>query len=139
MSYYEALYGPYTLPPAYIAKGQQAGLGPWNVLGHEYNLVEKINVLRGFLDTGSVLYPQLQQIDFRHDVPKLETAIYLFDGAAELKARRDLALQWFEQLEAPVKRIYTFENAAHAVVFEQFEAFQRTMVETVLPETYTND
>lgn len=138
MGYYEALYQPYTLPPAYVEKGTQANLGPWNVLGSEYNLVEKVNVLRGFLDMASVLYPQLQDIDFRQDVPRLETAVYLLDGAAELSARRDLALEWYDLLEAPLKRIYTFENAAHAVAFEQFEAFQQIMVETVLPETYTN-
>lgn len=138
MGYYEALYKPYTLPPAYIKKGAEANLGPWNVLGREYNFVEKINVFRGFLDVASILYPQLQQIDFRQDVPRLETAIYVLDGAAELSARRDLALEWFDLLDAPFKRIYTFENAAHATAFEQFEAFQQIMVETVLPETYTN-
>jgi pimeloyl-ACP methyl ester carboxylesterase len=138
MGYYEALYKPYTLPPAYVEKGTQARLGPWNVLGSEYNLVEKVNVLRGFIDTASILYPQLQEIDFRRDVPQLETAVYILDGAAELDARRDLALEWYELLEAPIKRIYTFENAAHAVAFEQFEAFQQMMIETVLPETYTN-
>lgn len=138
MGYYEALYKPYTLPPAYVEKGTQARLGPWNVLGSEYNLVEKVNVLRGFLDMASILYPQLQDIDFRRDVPRLETAVYVLDGAAELAARRDLALEWYDMLEAPLKRIYTFENAAHAVAFEQFEAFQQLMTETVLPETYTN-
>jgi len=139
MGYYEALYKPYTLPPAYVAKGTQANLGPWNVLGSEYNFVEKINVFRGFLDVASILYPQLQEIDFRQDVPRLETAIYILDGAAELSARRDLALEWFDLLNAPIKRIYTFENAAHATAFEQFEAFQQIMVETVLPETYSNE
>lgn len=136
MGYYEALYQPYTLPAAYVARGEAAGLGPWNVLGSEYNFVEKVNVFRGFLDTAATLYPQLQQIDFRQDVPSLETAIYVLDGAAELSARRDLALEWYEMLDAPLKRIYTFEDAAHAVAFEQFEAFQEIMTDVVLEETY---
>jgi hypothetical protein len=41
-------------------------------------------------------------------------------------------------MDAPIKRIYTFENAAHATAFEQFEAFQQMMTEVVLPETYSN-
>jgi pimeloyl-ACP methyl ester carboxylesterase len=139
MGYYEALYQPYTLPAAYVERGTQARLGPWNVLGSEYNFVEKINVLRGFLDMGSIIYPQLQGIDFRQDVPRLETAIYVLDGAAELAARRNLALEWYDQLDAPIKRIYIFDNAAHAVAFEQFEAFQQIMRDTVLPETYSNN
>lgn len=137
MALYEKLYQPYTPPQAYIEKGTQANLGPWNVLGSEYNFVEKVNVFRGFLDTAAVLYPQLQGIDFRQDVPRLDVPLYVLDGAAELSARRDLALEWFNQVDAPIKRIFTFENAAHAPAFEHFEAFTDIMTETVLPETYT--
>lgn len=137
MGTYEQLYKPYTPPQAYLEKGEAAGLGPWNVLGSEYNLVEKVNVFRGFLDTAFILYPQLQEIDFRQDVPRLEVPLYVLDGAAELSARRDLALEWFDMLDAPIKRMYTFENAAHAPAFEHFEAFSQIMTETVLPETYS--
>ena len=136
MGYYNVLYKPYTPPATYLEKGREANLGPWNVLGSEYNLVEKVNVFRGFLDTAFVVYPQLKEIDFRQDVPRLEVPIYVLDGAAELSARRDLALEWFDMLDAPIKRIYTFENAAHAPAFEHFEAFTEIMTETVLPETY---
>lgn len=137
MGYYHVLYKPYTPPATYLAKGRAANLGPWNVLGSEYNLVEKVNVFRGFLDTAFVVYPQLKDIDFRQDVPRLEVPIYVLDGAAELSARRDLALEWLGMLDAPIKRIYTFENAAHAPAFEHFEAFTGIMTETILPETYS--
>ena len=138
MGLYEKLYKPYTPPQAYLQKGQQANLGPWNVLGSEYNFVEKVNVFRGFLDTAFILYPQLQEIDFRHDVPQLDVPLYVLDGAAELSARRDLALEWFDQVDAPIKRIFTFENAAHAPAFEHFEDFTQIMRETIVPETYPN-
>jgi proline iminopeptidase len=57
------------------------------------------------------------------------------NGAAELSARRDLALEWFDLLEAPSKQLFTFENAAHSVAFEGFESVHKIMTETVLPET----
>jgi proline iminopeptidase len=136
MGYYDKLYSPYTPPQAYLDKAEEAALGPWNVLGSEYNFVEKINVFRGFLDTAAILYPLLQDIDFRQDVPRLEVPIYIMDGAAELSARRDLSLEWFDLVDAPVKRIFTFENAAHAPAFEHFESFTTIMSETILPETY---
>lgn len=135
MGYYDLLYKPYTPPAAYIAKGQAANLGPWNVLGEEYTFVEKVNVFRGFLDTAAVLYPQLQGIDFRQDVPRLDVPLYVLDGAAELDARRDLALEWFAQVDAPIKRLYTFEDSAHAPAFEHFEDFTRLMRTEILPET----
>jgi proline iminopeptidase len=134
---YDRLYPPYTPPLAYIQRGSAANLGPWGIFGREYNLVEKVNVLRGLIDMFSILYPQLQTIDFRQTVTQLEVPVYMLDGTAELKGRRDLALEWFEQLQAPHKQRFVFENAAHSVAFEQFEALSKLMVDTILPETYS--
>ena len=136
MGYYSRLEQPYTPPQAYIERGMAANLGPYGIFGSEYNLVEKVNVLRGLIDMFSIMYPQLQEIDFRRDVPRLATPVYLLDGKAELMARRTLALAWYAMLEAPIKRIYSFENAAHSVAFEQYEALQQIFRETILPETY---
>ena len=136
MAHYDALGQPYTPPQDYIERGTAANLGPWGVMGSEYNLVEKVNVLRGLIDMFTVMYPQLQDIDFRQDVPRLEVPVYILDGAAELAARRDLALEWYNQLEAPGKRIYTFDNAGHSVAFEQFTALHQILTGTILPETY---
>ena len=134
---YERLYQPYTPSQSYIQRGTAANLGPWGILGSEYNLVEKVNVLRGLIDMFAVMYPQLQNIDFRKTVKQLEVPVYLLDGAAELKGRRDLALEWFDLLKAPRKQRFTFKNAGHSVAFEQFEAFSNIMTETILPETYS--
>jgi proline iminopeptidase len=139
MGQYDRLSKPYTPPQSYIKRGTEANLGPWGIFGSEYNLMEKVNVLRGLIDTFSILYPQLQEIDFRQTVKQLEVPVYLLDGVAELPARRDLALEWFEPLKAPHKRLFTFEDAGHSVVFEQFEAFSKIMRETILPETYLRD
>jgi proline iminopeptidase len=133
---YAALYKPYTPSQAYSDLGNTSGLGPFGVLASEYNLVERFNVLRGLMDMFTVMYPQLQELDLRRDVPRLEVPVYILDGAAELSARRDLAHEWFYALEAPSKHMFTIENAAHSVAFEQFEAFGTIMREIVLPQTY---
>ena len=136
MAYYPQLEQPYTPPRAYIERGTAANLGPYGIFGSEYNMVEKFNVLRGLIDMFTIMYPQLQEIDLRQDVPQLEVPVYILDGEGELAARRDLALAWFDQLEAPSKRLYSFADAGHSVAFEQFEALQKILLETVLPETY---
>ncbi|MFO7681003.1 MAG: alpha/beta hydrolase [Chloroflexota bacterium] len=136
MSNYPRLETPYTPPRAYVERGTAANLGPYGIFGSEYNFVEKVNVLRGLIDMFSILYPQIQHLDFRQDVPRLDVPVYILDGAAELPARRDLALAWYEMLDAPSKRLYTFENAGHSVAFEQFEALHEILTGTILPETY---
>ena len=139
MGHYNALYKPYTPPQAYSERGSAAGLGPYGIFGSEYNLIDKVNVLRGLIDMFTLMYPQLQDIDFREDVTELEVPVYILDGAAETSARRDLMLEWFDKLNAPIKRLYTFENAAHSVAFEQFRAFHEIMTDVVVPETLGAD
>lgn len=138
MQQYDRLYQPYTPPQAYLELGARyAGeTGPWGILGSEYNLVEKTNVLRGLADTFSLLYPQIQDVDLRRDAARLAVPVYVLDGQAELTARRDPALEWYADLEAPIKRIYSFEDSAHAPAFEHFEDLRRILVETIVPETY---
>jgi pimeloyl-ACP methyl ester carboxylesterase len=136
MEHYELIETNYDPPAYYEERGEESGIGPWGLLASEYTFVEKVNVLRGLIDMFAVMYPQLQDIDFRRDVPRLEVPVYLFDGTHELSGRRDPALEWYGQLQAPIKRIYVFDSAGHAPAREEFQAFHRIMIETVVPETY---
>ena len=61
---------------------------------------------------------------------------YILDGLAELDARRGPMLEWFAGLEAPHKERIPFEAAAHAVAFEQADAVQELLTETIIPATY---
>ncbi len=135
-NHYSALQPPYTPPAAYSERGEAARLGLFGAMGSEYRWIEKANVFRGLLDMFTVMYPQLQGIDFRRDVPALDVPVYWLDGHGELTARRDLALEWFSALDAPIRRIYPFANAGHPVAFEQFEALRDTVLPEVIAETY---
>lgn len=136
MGLYEQFYAPYMPPQNYQDRGNAAHVGFYGVMGSEYALVEKVNVLRGLIDMFSIMYPQIQTVDLRESATHLDVPVYVLDGTAELAARRDVALEWYAQLDAPIKRIYPLDNAAHAVAFEQYEAFHRILLEDVLPETY---
>ena len=51
---------------------QEKGEMPGNIFVEEYDLMEKLHTLPGFMDTFSVLYPQLHGIDFREQAASLE-------------------------------------------------------------------
>lgn len=135
--HYVDLTPEYTPPAAYQELGNSSGIGPFGVLGSEYTLVDKVNVLAGLLDMFSVMYPQLQEIDFRQDVPRLDVPVYLLQGQYEMASRDGLAREWFGLLQAPHKELFTIGNAGHSAAFEGFTDFQRIMTEVVLPATYT--
>lgn len=136
MAHYDKLTDEYDPPQAYQDLGSDSGIGFYGVMGAEYAPIDKVNVLRGLIDTFAVMYPQLQEIDFRQDVPRLEVPIYLFEGTYELEARSSLAEEWFNMLDAPEKQMFTFDNAGHSVAFEQYEEVHRILVEVILPATY---
>jgi pimeloyl-ACP methyl ester carboxylesterase len=138
MGNYPLIETPYTPPAAYLDRGNASGVGPYGVLASEYSFIDKVNVIRGLIDMFSLMYPQLQDIDFRADVTALEVPVFVLDGAHELAGRRDLAHEWFEGLTAPHKELITYEDAGHSVVFEEADAFARLMTESIVPATYRN-
>lgn len=101
----------------------------------EYSAMDTVNIVRGLLDTFAIMYPQLQDIDFRTDVTRLEVPVYLVQGRYEARGRAELAAEWFRLLEAPSKKWIEFETSGHRPLFEQPEEFAEVMSDKVLAET----
>jgi proline iminopeptidase len=108
---------------------------PFTLLVPENDLMDQVNGLRAFLDTFAALYPQLQGIDFRADVRRLEVPVYVIAGAHEARGRAVLAEEWFALLEAPSKAWFVFERSGHRPTFEEPARFVEVM-SRVLDETY---
>jgi pimeloyl-ACP methyl ester carboxylesterase len=81
------------------------------------------------------MYPHLQEFDFRTDVPRVEVPVYMVHGAHELTARGDLALEWFDGLQAPSKQLIVFEHSGHTPQWEEPDRFHEVMTDVVLAET----
>jgi proline iminopeptidase len=134
LTYYEEL-APYAPPAEFLERMQAAGRGFLGTMAPEYSLMDKVNLVRGLLDTSAVLYPQLQDLDFRRDVPRLEVPIYVVAGQYELPGRAALVPQWLDQLQAPRKQLVTFDQSAHAPHAQEAGRFHEFVVGTVLLET----
>jgi pimeloyl-ACP methyl ester carboxylesterase len=130
MEYYDVIE-PYDHVPEFDAARGLNGFFP-----DEYSLLDTWNELRGFADMGGLLYPQIQGVDFRRDVPRLEVPVYFAQGHHELTARSDLADEWITQLRAPVKRVYDFAGSGHNADAEEPGRYNDLLVNTVLTETY---
>ena len=108
---------------------------PNNLFVPENSLIDRINGLRSFLETFSVLYPQIQDIDFREDVTSLDVPVYIVLGKHEARGRAVLAYEWFEMLDAPSKELIIFEHSGHRPSFEEPAAFV-TVMNRVVEATY---
>ena len=57
--------------------------------------------------------------DLSTRVHELAVPMYFFIGRYDLTANHDLSAAFFDQISAPVKGFYTFENSAHSPLFEE--------------------
>jgi len=89
--------------------------------------MDKINGMRGFLDVFSILYPRIQEVDFRNEVRSLEVPVYMVMGKYEARGRKIPAMDWFELLGAPNKELIEFDNSGHRPHFEEPVKFARVM------------
>jgi pimeloyl-ACP methyl ester carboxylesterase len=121
----------------YDHSGNSEGAGGFseNIFVKEYTLLEQLHTLGAFLDTFSVLYPQLQKIDFREQVSSLDVPVYLIQGRHEARGRSELARAWFADLKAPMKKLIVIDGAGHRPLFERPAEFHDAMVTRVLGET----
>jgi proline iminopeptidase len=121
----------------YDHSGNSEGAGGFsaNFFVPEYSLVEQIHMLRGFLDTFNFIYPQIQDIDFRVDAPRLDVPVFFVEGAHEARGRADPFAEWYSMLNAPTKDLMVLGTSGHRPLFEQPDEFATYMVHTVLAAT----
>lgn len=103
-----------------------------NFLVEEYALVDQVHLLGAFMDTFSVVYPQLQEIDFRETATEFEIPMYFVQGAHEAGGRSEVFDDWYRMVDAPAKDVAVFHTSGHRPLFEQPDEFVEYMVDTVL-------
>jgi pimeloyl-ACP methyl ester carboxylesterase len=102
---------------SYMAQNPAIQNGGFNtfrdLFSSEYGIVDKINYLRGIVNTFNHVYPQLYEIDLRTDYTKLNVPVYFFLGRHDINAPTSLVEEYFEVLNAPEKEIVWFERSGH--------------------------
>ena len=99
------------------------------IWGPEFNVMESLGAIRGLADTYARLYPQLQELDLREQVPALEIPVWLVMGAHEARGRVEPARAWFEALQAPEKHWVVFEGSSHRANVERPAEYARLLAE----------
>lgn len=102
----------------------------------EYGWLDRLYYLLGLMNTFNVMYPQLQEMDFRVDATHFELPVYMVLGRNDMNNPYQIPEEYFNLIEAPQKELIFFENSGHGMIWEEADLFHRLMVETVLPKTY---
>lgn len=99
-----------------------------------YTLREKVNtyVSKFFYLKKTMLIHELFQTDIPSRVPKLEIPVYFFSGKYDLTVNQDLARNYLNKLQAPLKGFYTFTKSAHSPIFEEPDKLRDILFQDVL-------
>lgn len=104
----------------------------------EYTVTEKFNLWRGKSQSGvHPLWSDMIATDLIKQVNEVNIPVYFFHGIYDYTVSYTLAEQYLEDLHAPLKGFYTFENSAHSPLFEEPEKVARIICTDVLTGTNT--
>jgi pimeloyl-ACP methyl ester carboxylesterase len=99
----------------------------------EYTLGEKANLWRGKFGSGvSALWSEMVTTDLDTAVTELSIPVYFFHGIYDYTCSYPLARAYFDDLKAPVKGFYTFDQSAHSPIFEEPDQVLRILTTDVL-------
>ncbi len=104
---------------------------PLSLFVSEYTLIEQLRAMTALAEAYHVLYPQLADIDFRTQVPRLEVPVYLVEGRHEAAGRETLAKEWFRGLSAPSKEYVYFDHSGHTPPYDEPGRFAALMREVL--------
>ena len=99
----------------------------------EYNIVDKVNVFRGVINTFNVMYPQIQDIDFIKQANKFEVPVYYMIGKHDYTAK--FIKRYYVEIKAPEKQLFWFENSAHGEIWSEPSKFYNLMINEVLKKS----
>lgn len=99
-----------------------------------YTPIERINIWRGkaFANTTPVNHDEFNAFE---EIQKVEIPVYFMAGKYDYTCCYSMQKEYYEQLEAPVKGFYTFENSAHSPLFEEPEKGLEILTQDVLNGT----
>jgi len=99
-----------------------------DICSSEYGLLDKINYIRGIINTFGHVYQRLYDIDLRTDYNRLDVPVYFFLGRHDINAPTVLAEEYERVLNAPDKGIVWFEHSGHSPWINEKERFAEEVV-----------
>ncbi|MBG6233988.1 pimeloyl-ACP methyl ester carboxylesterase [Pedobacter sp. CAN_A7] len=100
--------------------------------GKEY--VTSDDFKNGFLQwskTWSPVWNEVMAIDLPKTLNKVDCPVYFFVGKNDIQTSTAITKKYYEQLNAPKKDLFLFDNSAHQIHHDEPEKFQTTIIQTL--------
>jgi pimeloyl-ACP methyl ester carboxylesterase len=101
----------------------------------EYTLSEKMNSMSGMKFSMEDLWPEMISKNLFNEIDSMQLPVYIFQGIHDRQTPYSIAKEFFDQLKAPEKEFFTFENSAHSPLVEEVDKFNSIVREKALEES----
>ena len=110
--------------------------GMWPVVkmvlnAKEYTFKDKMNFMQGSLFSLKHLWPDVINTNLSNKIDSMQLPVYIFQGKYDYQTPYSLAREFFDQLKAPQKEFFTFENSAHSPNMEEVDKFNSDVLCTI--------
>ena len=89
----------------------------------EYTFSDKMHFMSGSIFSLKSLWLDVVNTNLFTKIDSMRLPVYIFQGKLDYTTPYPLAKEFYDQLKAPEKAFYTFENSAHSPVMEEVEKF----------------
>lgn len=98
----------------------------------EYMLKEKLQIWQGkAFSRNTTLNEEFRQANLSDIITRLDIPVLFFSGAYDYTVNHHLSEIYLEEIEAPKKHFYLFEDSAHSPIFEEPEAVLAILQELI--------
>ncbi|SFV50395.1 Hydrolase, alpha/beta fold family [hydrothermal vent metagenome] len=94
----------------------------------EYTIKDKIKFIPTALYSLRKLWLDVISINLFFEIKKADMPVYIFQGKYDYQVSTQLAKKFIEQLEAPKKEIFIFDNSAHSPNVEEYKQFNKIVI-----------
>jgi len=97
----------------------------------EYTFGDKLNFMKGSLFSLERLWFEVMEKNLNNDIDSMQVPVYIFQGKYDYQTPYSVAKDFYDQLKAPKKDFYSFENSAHSPIMEEIDKFNALVTEIV--------
>lgn len=95
----------------------------------EYTLMDLVRITRGNAVSVKNLWPEIMKVNFIQNLEPFKVPVYFFQGIHDYNCPTELVQEYYCKIIAPHKRLFLFEESAHAPQFEENEKFNKLILE----------
>ncbi|MFW5792958.1 MAG: alpha/beta hydrolase [Bacteroidota bacterium] len=98
----------------------------------EYTFREKLNFMNSSMFCLENLWMEVINTNLFNHIDSMQIPVYIFNGINDYQTSYTVAKDFFDQMDAPVKEFFTFENSAHSPCMEEVDKFNSIVKEKAL-------